>query len=126
MKTGQVAKMLGKDPQTITNWSGRTEFAPYFSPSAREAHGGQRDYSENDVMAPVRMYANSLVAAQQLEETKRALAETKAALEDLRTAKDQQIETMHEQNAQLNRQIGKLEGQVELLREMLEKKDRQD
>ena len=51
MKSGKVAKMLGLDRRTITNWTEREEFAGLFSPEARNLTSGyQRTYSESDVL----------------------------------------------------------------------------
>ena len=52
MKTGEVAKMMGLNPKTITNWTDQDDLAPYFSEDARrdDGSGGQREYLEEDIL----------------------------------------------------------------------------
>lgn len=51
MKSGKVAKMLGIDRRTITNWTDREEFSRFFSPEGRNLTTGfQRTYTESDVL----------------------------------------------------------------------------
>lgn len=59
MKTGQVAKDMMKDPQTITAWIGAPEFRQWFSAHAR-GELGQRDINETeyDVLNTIRFLRN--------------------------------------------------------------------
>lgn len=52
MKTGDVAKMMGLNPKTITNWTDQEDLAPFFSEEARreDGRGTQREYTEADVL----------------------------------------------------------------------------
>lgn len=52
MKTGEVAKMMGLNPKTITNWTDQEDLALYFSEDARrdDGSGGQREYLEEDIL----------------------------------------------------------------------------
>lgn len=52
MKTGEVAKMMGLNPKTITNWTDQEDLTPYFSEDARrdDGSGGQREYLEEDIL----------------------------------------------------------------------------
>jgi len=51
MKSGKVARMLGLDRRTVTNWTDKEEFARFFSPEARNLTSGyQRTYTESDVI----------------------------------------------------------------------------
>ena len=52
MKTGEVAKMMGLNPKTITNWTDQEDLAVYFSDDARRVDetSSQREYSEEDVI----------------------------------------------------------------------------
>ncbi len=52
MKTGEVAKMMGLNPKTITNWTDQTDLAVFFSTGARGLDGtlSQRDYTDEDVL----------------------------------------------------------------------------
>ena len=59
MKTGQVAKDMMKDPQTITAWVGAPEFRQWFSERAR-GEMGQRDINESeyDIQNTIRYLRN--------------------------------------------------------------------
>jgi hypothetical protein len=49
MKTGKVAKALGIDLKTVTNWIQRNELKDFFSPGAKlESGKTQRDFDFND------------------------------------------------------------------------------
>jgi hypothetical protein len=51
MKTGKVADMLGLDHKTVTNWTDRPEFQPYFSQEALgKGRSVSRSYNEQDVI----------------------------------------------------------------------------
>jgi len=52
MKTGEVAKMMGLNPKTITNWTDQEDLAEYFSEDAQrdDGSGGQREYLEEDIL----------------------------------------------------------------------------
>jgi len=50
MKTGEIAKMMGVSPRTITNWTEQDELQPYFSDQARLTDGFQRECSSEDIM----------------------------------------------------------------------------
>ena len=51
MKRGKVAKIMGVDPKTITDWGNRPEFSPFLSPSALGMDGAsQRNYTESDIL----------------------------------------------------------------------------
>ena len=52
MKTGEVAKMLGVSPKTITNWTDEEAFAQFFSDEAKGNvdSGTQRDFSTDDIL----------------------------------------------------------------------------
>jgi DNA-binding transcriptional MerR regulator len=52
MKTGEVAKMMGFNPKTITNWTDQEDLAPFFSEEAHRTDGAsaQREYTEVDIM----------------------------------------------------------------------------
>jgi DNA-binding transcriptional MerR regulator len=52
MKTGEVAKMMGLNPKTITNWTDQEDIAPFFSDTARRADetSSQREYSDDDIL----------------------------------------------------------------------------
>lgn len=52
MKTGEVAKMMGLNPKTITNWTDQVDLAVFFSSGARsqDESSSQRDYSTDDVL----------------------------------------------------------------------------
>jgi DNA-binding transcriptional MerR regulator len=51
MKTGEVAKMMGVNPKTITNWTDQGDIAEFFSTTARALNNVlQRDYSPDDVL----------------------------------------------------------------------------
>ncbi len=160
MKTGQVAKLLGKDPQTINNWADR--FPEFFSAPSKGQGGNQRDYNDNDIIilntirtmagqrlsnvdikaalergeyvsalpdsaagaeiTPVRVFAQSLAATQQLEETKKELVATEAALDQERRARSDDQEKYLREIAELKERAGRLEGKVEILRELLDGK----
>ena len=47
MKVGEIARRLDVVPNTIRNWSKR--YAPYLSPGANPAGGGERAYSLRDL-----------------------------------------------------------------------------
>lgn len=51
MKTGEIAKMMGLNPKTITNWTDQEDLSVFFSEEARRSgeNAAQRDYSEEDV-----------------------------------------------------------------------------
>ena len=51
MKTGEVAKMMGLNPKTITNWTDQEDLMFYFSDEARrdDGSGSQREYIEDDI-----------------------------------------------------------------------------
>jgi DNA-binding transcriptional MerR regulator len=48
MKSGKLGKMMGKDPDTIINWTKRPEVSKFFSPSAMITRG-QREFNDKDV-----------------------------------------------------------------------------
>jgi DNA-binding transcriptional MerR regulator len=52
MKTGEVAKMMGLNPKTITNWTDQEDLTTFFSDEARrnDETSSQREYSEEDVL----------------------------------------------------------------------------
>jgi len=52
MKTGEVSKMMGVNPKTITNWTDQEDLMPFFSMLARrhEETEGQREYTEQDIL----------------------------------------------------------------------------
>jgi DNA-binding transcriptional MerR regulator len=52
MKTGEVAKMMGMNPKTITNWTDQEDLSIYFSEGAKaeDPSSSQRDYSTEDVI----------------------------------------------------------------------------
>lgn len=52
MKTGEVAKMMGLNPKTITNWTDQDDLSVFFTEEARrnDETSSQREYSEEDVM----------------------------------------------------------------------------
>lgn len=52
MKTGEVAKMMGLNPKTITNWTDQEDLTFFFSEEARRSDetSSQREYSEEDVL----------------------------------------------------------------------------
>lgn len=52
MKTGEIAKMMGLNPKTITNWTDQEELRMFFGDGAKidETSGKQRDYSSEDVL----------------------------------------------------------------------------
>ena len=51
MKTGEVAKLLGVDNGTIRNWVINPLLENFFSPSAKNKHGGtHRVFLENDLL----------------------------------------------------------------------------
>jgi DNA-binding transcriptional MerR regulator len=52
MKTGEIAKMMGLSPKTITNWTDQEELRMFFGDGAKidETSGKQRDYSSEDVL----------------------------------------------------------------------------
>lgn len=52
MKTGEVAKMMGLNPKTITNWTDQEDLRVYFSEGAlrNDETSTQREYSEDDIL----------------------------------------------------------------------------
>lgn len=52
MKTGDVAKMLGLSPKTITNWADEEAFREFLSDGAKGdvESGTQRDFSMDDIL----------------------------------------------------------------------------
>jgi DNA-binding transcriptional MerR regulator len=52
MKTGEVAKMMGLNPKTITNWTDQADLARFFSSGARMGgeSSSQRDYTSDDIL----------------------------------------------------------------------------
>lgn len=50
MKTGKVAKALGIDRKTVSNWTDMDLFEPFFTPEARGIDRTQREYFESDVL----------------------------------------------------------------------------
>jgi DNA-binding transcriptional MerR regulator len=53
MKTGELAKMMGLNPKTITNWTDQEDLSRFFTPEAKsegDGTGSQRDYSMDDVL----------------------------------------------------------------------------
>lgn len=52
MKTGEIAKMMGLNPKTVTNWTDQAELRGFFSDGAKidETSGKQREYSSEDVL----------------------------------------------------------------------------
>ena len=51
MRRGKVAKLLGVDPNTITDWVTRDQFTRFFSIDAHaEGKGVQRTFNESDVL----------------------------------------------------------------------------
>lgn len=52
MKTGEIAKAMGLNPKTITNWTDQEDLTPFFSEEARrnDESSTQRDYSERDLL----------------------------------------------------------------------------
>lgn len=52
MKTGEVAKMMGLNTKTITNWTDQEDLTIFFSDEARRNDGtsSQREYTEDDVL----------------------------------------------------------------------------
>jgi DNA-binding transcriptional MerR regulator len=52
MKTGEVSKMMGLNPKTITNWTDQESLTMFFSEGARrnKETSSQREYSEDDVL----------------------------------------------------------------------------
>jgi DNA-binding transcriptional MerR regulator len=52
MKTGEVAKMMGLNPKTITNWTDQEDLASFFSEEAHRSDGAnaQREYTEDDIL----------------------------------------------------------------------------
>lgn len=48
MKTGKVARLFGKDQNTILDWS--TRFAEFLTPEARKEGRAQRDYQSEDLV----------------------------------------------------------------------------
>jgi DNA-binding transcriptional MerR regulator len=52
MKTGEVAKMMGLNPKTITNWTDQDDLKNFFTEEARagDETSSQRDYSTDDVL----------------------------------------------------------------------------
>jgi DNA-binding transcriptional MerR regulator len=52
MKTGEVAKMMGLNPKTITNWTDQEDLASFFTEEARRSDEttAQREYSEQDIL----------------------------------------------------------------------------
>ncbi len=51
MKTGEVAKAMGLNPKTITNWTDQEDLALFFTEGARrnDQSSTQREYSEDDL-----------------------------------------------------------------------------
>ena len=51
MKRGKIAKMLGVDPNTITDWTNRDQFKRYFSLEARGlTDQRQRSFNDSDIL----------------------------------------------------------------------------
>jgi DNA-binding transcriptional MerR regulator len=51
MRRGKLAKILGVDPNTITDWASREQFSKFLSEEAKgESDLNQRDFNENDVL----------------------------------------------------------------------------
>lgn len=52
MKTGDVAKMMGLNPKTITNWTDQEDLNIFFSDEARrrDTSASQREYTDEDVL----------------------------------------------------------------------------
>lgn len=52
MKTGEVAKMMGLNPKTITNWTDQTDLNSFFTEGAcrNSETSSQRDYTDDDVL----------------------------------------------------------------------------
>jgi DNA-binding transcriptional MerR regulator len=53
MKTGEVAKMMGLNPKTITNWTDQEDLSVFFTEDSRRSDesSSQREYSEEDILA---------------------------------------------------------------------------
>jgi DNA-binding transcriptional MerR regulator len=52
MKTGEIAKMMGLNPKTITNWTDQKDLNYFFTDGARrnDESSSQRDYADEDVL----------------------------------------------------------------------------
>jgi DNA-binding transcriptional MerR regulator len=48
MKSGMVARLMGRDPDTIINWTRRPELSKFFSAGVM-VKGNQRDFNDSDV-----------------------------------------------------------------------------
>jgi len=72
---------------------------------------------------PIQVYQNVIALQQQLDQSREELARVRAELAEIRREKDDLQRETGKQKEALQREIGKLEGQVEMLREMLAKKE---
>ena len=51
MKRGKIAKMLGVDPNTVTDWTNREQFSRFFSPEALGlTDQSQRSFNDSDIL----------------------------------------------------------------------------
>lgn len=158
MKTGEIAKLIGRNARTIINWV--DEFPNYFSATARAGGRTHKIYDDSDklVLNTIRHLRDSGYSPSQIEDELSAgfrhteftfdqvFASTDTDAErfalSLRVAaqrdelvkaledKENEIALLKDENTKLRqdklsdqREIGRLEGQIEMLREMLKMKN---